>query len=185
MQPMKKLLISGFMLGLIIQSISCNKIIEAVFPGLDLKVPEFQVIVRAIISVSPYDVALGSFSYQLNLDSIIKANTGGVFGINAVGSIKIKQVSINLSNADPLNNLSNFESVRMTIQSSSNNTATELFTANFPDTYSSSITITPNNSPDLLSYLKGSEVTYNVYGKMRRITSKPLNMTIAVLLSVN
>lgn len=182
---MKKLIISGLILCLIIQSFSCKKIVEAVFPGLDVNVPEVQVTIPAVIAVTSNEVALGSFSYPLNLDSIIKVNTGGVFGINAVGSIKVKQVSINLSNADQLNNLSNFETVRMTIQSSSNNTATELFAVNFPDTYASSITVTPNNSPDLLSYLKGSEITYNVYGKIRRITTKPLNMTIAVMLRVN
>jgi hypothetical protein len=183
---MKKLLVPGVIACLLlIQISSCKKIIETVFQGMDVNVPEVQITIPSVIAVTPNEIALGSFSYQLNLDSIIKANTAGVFGINAVSSVKVKQVTINLSNADQLNNLSNFESFRMTVQSNANSSPSELFTANFTDTYASSITITPVNSPDLLTYLKGSEISYNMYGKMRRITAKPLNMTIAVTLRVN
>lgn len=183
---MKKLLITGFIaFALLIQFSSCKKILEAVFKGLDVNVPEVQLTIPAVISVSPNEISLGTFSYQFNLDSIIKANTAGVFGVNTVSSVKVKQISINLSNADQLNNLSNFESVRMTIQSNINNSPTELFAVNFADAYASSIIINPNNSPELLSYLKGSEISYNMYGKMRRITSKPLNISIAVTLRVN
>jgi hypothetical protein len=182
---MKKLLTSGLIIFLLIQCTSCKKIISSVFHGLDVDVPEVQVTLPSVIAVTSNEVSLGSFSYRLNLDSIIRANTAGVFGINAVSSIKVKQIRINLTNPDQLNNLSNFESLRLTIQSDVNNSAANLITVNFPDAYASSITVNPVNSPDILPYLKGSEITNNVYGKMRRVTNKPLNMTIAITLRVN
>lgn len=182
---MKKILISALVAGLLIQALSCNKLVATVFEGIDVNVPEIQLTIPAVIIVSPNEILLGSFSSQLKLDSIIKANTGGVFGINVVNSIKVKQIRVTASNADQLNNLSNFENTRMTIQSNLNNNPTELFAVNFPDTYASTITVTPANSPDLLDYLKGSEITYKLYGKMRRITTQALSITIAVTVRVN
>jgi hypothetical protein len=183
---MKKILITIFAAFiLLVEFSSCKKLVAAIFQGLDVNVPEVQVTIPTVIAVTSNEIPLGNFSFHFNLDSIVKANTAGVFGVNAVSSIKVKQISINITNADQLNNLSNFESARVTLQSNTNNTPTELFSMTFPDTYASSITITPTNSLELLAYLKGSDITYNIYGKMRRITSKPLNMVVSVTLRVN
>ena len=164
---------------------SCKKLVSAIFQGLDVNVPEVQVTIPTVIAVTPNEIALGSFSFHFNLDSIIKANTAGVFGVNTVSSIKVKQINISITNADQLNNLANFESARITLQSNIDSNPAELFSVSFPDSYASLFTATPANSPDLLPYLKGSDVTYNIYGKMRRITTKPLNMVVAITLRVN
>lgn len=183
---MKKILITIFAAFiLLVEFSSCKKLVAAIFQGLDVNVPEVQVTIPTVIAVTSNEIPLGNFSFHFNLDSIVKANTAGVFGVNAVSSIKVKQISINITNADQLNNLSNFESARVTLQSNTNNIPTELFSMTFPDTYASSITTTPTNSPELLAYLSGSDITYNIYGKMRRITSKPLNMVVSVTLRVN
>ncbi|HEY8690702.1 MAG TPA: hypothetical protein VIM07_15805 [Chitinophagaceae bacterium] len=181
---MKKIFISFLAAIVLLAAVSCKKIVSALFQGMDVNVPEVQVTIPTVIAVTPNEVSLGSFSLHFNLDSIIKANTAGVFGVNSVSSIKVKQISITINNADQLNNLSNFERARITLQSNSDSNPAELFSINFPDSYASSFTYTPVNSPDLLPYLKGSDITYNIFGKMRRITTKPLNMTVAVTLRV-
>jgi hypothetical protein len=183
---MKKLLITFFIsLIIVIQYSSCKKIVEAIFSGLDVNIPTFQVTIPTIIGISPNEIALNTVSHQFNLDSIIKANTGGAFSIKNVKAVKIKEVTITLTNADQLNNLSNFESTRLTIQSNSNGTPTELFAINFPDTFASSVTINPTNTPDILSYLNGSTITYTIYGKNRKVTTKPLNMAVSVKVRVS
>jgi hypothetical protein len=164
---------------------SCKKIVSTLFQGMDVNAPQVQVTIPTIIAVTPNEFSLGSYTMHFDLDSIIKANTAGVFGVNSVSSIKVKQISISISNADQLNNLANFESTRITLQSTSDSNPAELFSINFPDSYASSFTSTTINSPDLLPYLKGSDITYNLFGKMRRITTKPLNITVAVTLRVN
>jgi hypothetical protein len=182
---MKKLLITvSVALILIINVTSCKKIIEQVFPGLDVKVPEIQLTIPAIPFVPPNEISLGSYTAYFNLDSTIKANTGNVFGVGVVSSIKVKEVFVSLANADDLNNLSNFESARVTLSSNSRRDPTNVTTLNFPTSNTSSATFPQSDSPELLDYLKGTEITYNVYGKARRATLKPLNMTVSVTVRV-
>ncbi len=99
-------------------------------------------------------------------------------------SIKVKEFNINIADADPQNNLANFNSVRIFIHSNTNSTPAELFAVTFPDTYASSFKTTGNNV-ELISYLKGSDITYSLYGKNRRTTSKPLNITISVIVTAS
>lgn len=163
---------------------SCKKIAKA-FGGSDIAAPQYQVTIPIVPFVLPTEISLGSYSFSFNLDSVVRANTSGAFGAKDVNSIKIKQVSINILNADQLNNLANFSSARVTLYSNANNTPVELFAINFADTYAASYNYTTTNSPELLSYLKGSVLTYTLYGKMRRVTTKPLSMTLDVILRAN
>jgi hypothetical protein len=182
---MKKLTISLFApLAVLISVTSCKKIIDQVFPGIDAKVPEIQLTIPPIPIVTQNEFSLGSYTAYFNLDSTIKANTADVFGIGVVSSIKVKEITVSLSNADNLNNLSNFESARVAIFSNTRTDAVNVATLNFPDTNSSSITFTPTDSPELLDFLKGSQLSYNVFGKARRPTIKPLNMLISVTIRV-
>ena len=169
---------------LFIGFLSCKKVAEAIFQGLDANVPDVQITIPIIPLVSPSEISIGSYSYNFNLDSIVKAKTAGVFGANAVRFIKIKQIVITITNPDPLNNLANFESARMTIQSNTNNTPVEFFSQTFPDTYATTFTFTPTNSTELFEYLKGTTITYNIFGKNRRITTKQLNMVVSTTLAV-
>lgn len=183
---MKKIIIPILAAIVMVTGISsCKKVISTLFQGMDVNLPAVQVTIPSVIAVTPSEFPLGSFSMHFNLDSIVKASTAGVFGVNSVSSIKVKQISIIINNADQLNNLSNFESARITLQSNMDNNPAELFSITFPDSYATTFTTTPVNSPELLSYLKGSDIMYNVYGKMRRITTKPLSITIEVTIRVN
>ncbi len=164
---------------------SCKKIVAAVFPGTDVNIPAAEFTVPILLSVSPNELSFGSFTQRVNLDSVVRANTGGVFGINVVSSIKLKQVAISLANADALNNLSNLESARVTLISDINTNPVELFNVSFPTENLSTYNFAPTTSVELLPYLKGNSVTYNVFGKNRKITSKPLQMQVAVTLRAN
>ena len=181
---MNKLSLLSVMLLVIAGFSSCGKIVEKVFPGVDANAPEIQLTIPIVPVVLPNEFSLGSFTTQINLDSTIRANTAGVFGIGVVSSIKVKEIVITLPNGDNLNNLANFETARVTFTAPNNSTPLTVASLAFPDTYATSSTYTPADSPDLLEYLKGSEVTYTVYGRARRITTKPLNMTVSVTLRV-
>ncbi|MBA2250567.1 MAG: hypothetical protein H0W12_10315 [Chitinophagaceae bacterium] len=165
--------------------LSCKKLVKALFPGMDVNSPEVQITVPPIVIVSATEQSFGSYTYHFNLDSTIRANTNNGFNVNDVGSIKVKQISINITNADQLNNLANFESARVTLQSNTNTTPVEIISQTLPDTYASTFTATPANGPELLSYSKGSDITYTIYGKMRRVTNKSLNVVVSVILRLN
>lgn len=180
---MKKFLIAVTIVAMGLSLGACNKIKEAVLPAIDVDLPAFQFTIPAIPFVLSSEASLGSFTTTFNMDSIIRANTGGAFGASAVSTVKVKQMTIALSNADALNNLSNFENARFTFYSNTNSTPAELFNITFPDTFSSSVTVTPENSPELKEYLKGTQLTYTLYGRARRVTNKPLNFTVQVKLT--
>lgn len=182
---MKKLSVYVLLVILIAAGISsCKKIIREIFQGIDADVPEFSVTLPPIPVALPFEVPFPRLSQHFNLDSAVKASTGGVYGANDVSSVKVKQIFFNLANADTLNNLSNFESVRVAFSSDTNTDTVTIASITFPETYSSTITYTPVNSPDLKPYLTGSILYYDVYGKIRRITTKPLQLSIKVTLRV-
>lgn len=161
---------------------ACSKIVAAVFGGTDINVPPAEFTIPILLAVSPNEQSFGSYAQHINLDSVVRANTAGVFGKNVVNSIKVKQVNMVLGNSDALNNFSNFETLRVTLSSDTEGTPVDLFAASFPDTNTSTYLFAPTNSPDLLPYLRGSWITYHIYGKNRRITSRPLSLEVTVTL---
>lgn len=180
---MKKVLISVSLLIFVIAGMSCNKIKDAIFPSIDVNLPAFQIRVPAIPIVLSSEASLGSFTINFNLDSIIRANTAGAFGAGAVSTIKVKKMVISVSNGDAANNLANFESARFTFSSNTKTTPAELVSITLTDTFTTSYTAEPTSSPELKEYLTGTQLTYSLFGKARRTTSKPLNFSVAITLS--
>ncbi len=158
---MKNLFLSLATITLIGTS-SCKKIDEIkerIFAPIDINLPEFQVAIPAILFVPPNEMSLGSFTSSFNLDSTVKANTGGAFGASAVSTMKVKQMTVTVSNPDQLNNLSNFESARFTFSSNTNTTPAELASFSFPDVYAATNTAVPANSPELKGSLMCQPIT--------------------------
>jgi hypothetical protein len=92
-----------------------------------------------------------------------------------------------MSNADEQNNFSNFESARFTFASNASQNTAEIEVASltFPQTNTPTVTYTaPENAPELRPYLNGSKLTYNVYGKLRRYTTKALSISVKVTMKV-
>jgi len=172
---MKKVLASLSVLAIVaVSTSSCSKIVEQIFPGIDTRLPDINVTIPMIPVVPANEISLGTYTTHFNLDSTIKANTSGVFDIGVVSSVKVKEISVSVSNADNLNNLSNFDYARFALGSNNSSEPANVTTINFPESNSSSVTVTPDDSPELLNLLKGSELTYTLYGKARRPTIKPL-----------
>jgi hypothetical protein len=191
---MKKVAGSVLLVVLMVAAIaSCKKIVNAVFPGVDVDVPEVIFTVPAPPPLPPgfpvptSEQSIGSLSQSFNLDSAVKAKTNGEFGASDVTSVKIKQIIFNMSNADEQNNFSNFESARFTLASNTSQNLPEIEVAalTFPQTYTSLVTYNAlDNAPELRSYLNGSKLTYNVYGKLRRYTTKALSISVKVTMKV-
>ena len=164
--------------------------LKKLFPGVDTDVPEI-VVTIPFIDVPPGtpvptdEIQFPPYAQHFNMDSAIKAHTGGAFGASDVSSVKIKQIIFTIINPDSLNNLSNFESARFTFKSNSNSVPLSIASFNFSDTYAATTTyIAPANTPELRSYLDGTELTYTVYGKLRRYTTKSIKFSVNITLRV-
>ncbi|WP_018612633.1 hypothetical protein [Segetibacter koreensis] len=182
---MRKLSISALIVTILFCGLSgCKKIIRNLFEGIDADVPKFSVTLPAIPYAPPNEVSLGSLSQKFNLDSAVRANTNNVYGANDVSSVKVKEIVFSLANPDDQNNISNFESARFTFSSNTKTDTVTIASVKFPDTYSATYTYVPDNNPELKPYLNGSVLTYNAFGKIRRVTTKPVTMNLQVTLRV-
>lgn len=172
--------------------VGCKKIISSIFSGVDADVPEVTfnipyVIVPPGTPVPADERSFGSLTQSFNLDSTVRAKTNGEFGAGDVTSVKIKQIVMNMPNADEQNNFSNFESARFTFASNASQNTPELEVGSFtfPQTNTSTITyIAPDNAPELRAYLNGNKLTYNIYGKLRRFTTKALTVGVKVTMKI-
>jgi hypothetical protein len=173
------LLVAGTMVG-------CKKALQVakkVFPAQEFSLPE----VVVDVPVNPYapplfpsiEVPLDTITQRLDMDSIVKKNTGDNFGAADISSVTLQDITFTIKQgADNANNFSNFESARFTLSSASNMNAVEVANITFPNTYSDSIHYTPPVPVELRSYLDAKELKYVVYGKARKVTTKPLKMAI-------
>lgn len=181
---MKKLIF--FSLIILIGS-SCKKTIQSVvepFKGFDATLSTVEFDLPAIPFAPPIEVQLGQFPQHFDFDSLVKANTGGTFSAADIVSVKLKNMSVKITNSDATNNLGNFESARFTFFSNAITTPVEVASISFPDAVADSINFTPTNPAELKGYLAGKELTYNVYGKMRRTTSKSLHLRVNTIVTV-
>jgi hypothetical protein len=161
---------------------TCNEIKEKLLPSFSVNIPDIKLTVPPLPLVIDKEIAVGALKTHINMDSTIRAYTKGTFGANAVHYVKVKKLVIKSANADERNNLSNFESARMTIYSDT--ASTDIAVIQFPQTYTDSITVTPTNSPDISNYLRGTNLAYNLYWKNRKKTSKFLQLNVQVTLGV-
>jgi hypothetical protein len=163
--------------------LSCKKIIHKLLPSFDTTVSNIAIAVPAI----PFSNISGSVGFQTiyyNLDSTIKASTGGVFGASDVSSITLKSIVITLQNGDQLNNFANFQNLQVDLSSNTNTTPVTIATANIPDVASNSLSMDVSSSPNILSYFQGNQLTYDVSGTVRRSTYHALDGLVTIIVTV-
>ncbi len=111
----------------------------------------------------------GAFTY--NLDSFIKAGTGGQMGINNIANVHINSCVLTVTNPTDSANWQQFQTVTISLTSATNSTPYVL-TVNQADIYSSTMTLTPTDTTsELKSYLQGSAFNYSIGAQMRRGTT--------------
>jgi hypothetical protein len=160
---------------------SCKKLEVSLFGGQTIVLPAYALTVPAIpFADSTLEFNTGSFTTYINTDSIIRAQTSGKYDINDVSSVKVTKVALSISNADANNNLSAFKSMLITISSSANANAADMFSINIPAYADSVYTTGPSNTANIIGYLYGTTINNTVYGYVRKTTSKPLYLQAVI-----
>lgn len=186
---MKRLMIVCATVLIVVNLFSCNQetkkeIKKKLLPAFNVNIPDINLSIPPIAFISSQEIPVGALKTPINLDSTIRANSAGMLGASAVTSVTVKKIVIKLKNASQANNLANFESARMRIYSNNDTAAADIANINFPNVYSDSLGVTPENRPEISNYLKGSQLGYNLFWKNRRTTSKFLNLVVKITLSV-
>jgi soluble cytochrome b562 len=185
---MKKTLLSVALFATTVMALtSCDEIAKELMQPFDVPVSNVTLTIPIVTNITA-EGSLGSTTTSFNMDSAIKANTANAFSINAANSIKISAVTLNITNADATNNISNFESARVAFNTNKNTTQTTIGSKAILDNNTAtntSTTIDITNSPELKDYLNGSTtMTYTLFAKARRVTTHTLNAVINVTLHV-
>jgi hypothetical protein len=179
---MRKLLAIAFLLALSIVGLTgCEKLKE-LFPGVEVPLPEVPITVPVGVGPTPLfpnGVVLPRIIKKFNLDSIVKANTNNQFGAGDVTSVKLKSLTFSITDgANQANNLSNFENIKFAFSSNINTTPVSIADYNFADTYTTTANIIAANSPELVSYITGNELYYDVTVKPRRTVTQSFSVIV-------
>lgn len=167
---------------LFVNGFACTELKEKLLPAFTYTLPVVKLGVPAIPFVTGTSVPLGAMRTQINLDSTIKANTANTFSQASVTSIKVSKVRVSVTNADGVNNLSNFKQARIALYSDS--TSIDMVTFNFPAEASQSFELIPAKKPELKGYLTGNQLAYNLFWENRRPTTKFLKLEVHITLSI-
>lgn len=171
--------------GIVLLFPDCKKVAAVVFGGTDVNTPTISDTIPLIPYALPAELRLGQYSFPFNLDSNVRANTAGVFGAASVNSIKLKQLVFQISNGDTANNIGNLETARIELTSNADPTPAEILNTTLPDSVAYKFTYSPSSTPELLPYAKGTQITYTIYGKVRRVTTKPLLFSVYAVLKAD
>ena len=167
---------------------SCGKTLSLLNKTFTFSMPAQNFVIPpvpdSIALVSGYMPAVsGAFTY--NLDSCIKANTGGALGVSNIGSFKINSCVLTVTNPDSTSNFQDFQSMNIAFTSTAV-TGTYNLGCTQPDTYSATMTLTPTDtSADMKNYLQGSNFNYSVKGQMRHGTTDTMKCNAVFTFTVN
>jgi hypothetical protein len=163
---------------------SCDKIKDNLFKAFSAGGGEANFTVPVITTTNKFDT-IDIQEIYLNVDSIIKAETGGLFSLDNVSKITVESAEITINNPDADNNISNFDYGLVlfnTFNPATNdwNNTMAVAADNIPDAFATSYSLAVLDGVNLKDHMRGTKLVYAVAAKARRITTKPLDCTLKV-----
>lgn len=169
--------------GLAFGAGSCKKLKSKLFQAFSANGASVDFTVP-VIAVTGTKTDAGSVTHKLNIDSIIKAETGGTFGLKDIDKVTVEECRVKINNPDADNNFQNFEEAWVNLTTDANPTPLTLATGTIPDTYAEEFTIPAVSGADLKPYLTGNTLNYSYQARMRKATTQALNCTLYVKLRI-
>ncbi len=186
---MKKLLqisLAVVALGATLSFQSCDKIKSAVTPpdisftgaSTDVTIPP--------TNDTTSQAAIGVAPLAFNIDSMIKAQTGGVYSFSSIKSVKIATITLTLLDGGTANNFANFTYAGAEFNSDANNGSYDPYTIayveNNPDSYN--ITLSPkvqDATQDVKKYFHANMTFYYlIVAKLRRPITSTLHCHVDI-----
>lgn len=176
-----------FVLTLISMS-SCDKLKDKLFEAFTTGMTDVNVTIP-IVTNTAGEGKLETLPIFINIDSIIKANTGGFFSLNSISTVKVESADLIINNPDASNNLANFEYGVLAFntfnpQTSDWNIPMAVGRYDIKDSYATSFPFELIQNVNLKEHLRGTKVVYLYAYKARRVTTKALNCTIKMKLKI-
>lgn len=167
---------------------SCDKLKEKLFEAFTTGMTDVNLTIP-VVSNTVGEGKIETLPVFINVDSIIRANTGGIFSLNSVSRIIVESADFVISNPDPSNNIANFEYGILLMntfnpQKNDWNSTMGIGRSDIPDSYASSINFAVIPDVNLKDHLQGTKLIYLYSYKARRPTTKALNGTIKMKIKI-
>ncbi len=159
---------------------SCEKLKDAIFEAFETPY-SFEVSVPVVTNTTS-ETTFGESNVRFNLDSIIRANTGNVFGADIIGNVQIKEVAFEVIEGNATSNLTNFAYVKMEV-AANGTTPVVMGPYSIPPTATSSASFPVSNSFNIKSLFSGSTVNFKITGKARTATTQTMKVRVNTLIA--
>jgi hypothetical protein len=173
---MKKTFLFMAVMAIVATLPSCDKVTEALFKPFDATIGFDASIQPTAVGASTTSVTT---PVNFNLKDQVKASTGVDVNTDIITQAYLKQVDVTVNSpvGDAANNLTNFESVSIKIESPST-AAVVLGPYPVPSTATSFLSIQVANSPNIRQYFNASNVTFSLIAKAKTATTKTIAANI-------
>jgi hypothetical protein len=155
---------------------SCDKVKDAITVNVPLQTANVQ------FSIAPVNAGTGQltmFQFGVNIDSVLKKENSSI-GIGNIKKVKVKSITLTLSNATQADNFGSFSACEAGLASNTKpDYATFAALTSNPDTYATTLSI-PVNDVDLKDYFGSTVLYYRLTGTARRATTTTLNGTATI-----
>lgn len=161
---------------------SCDKVKDLITINVPLKTADIS------FSIAPQSAgtqqSLAVFQLGINIDSVLKHENSSL-GIGNIKSVKVKSITLTLSNATQSDNFGAFSACEAGLATNTNQTYTVFagLTSN-PDTYATTLDI-PVKDVELKDYFGATVFYYNLSGTARRATTTTLQGKATIQFSID
>lgn len=166
---------------------SCNKLKDAI-PAQDVSFTASTDITIAAASDTTQQLTMGQASITYNIDSSIKAQTDNKLGYSNIQTVKLKNISLSLTDANANNNFANFTNATASFTSSANSSPYTIANVQGnPDSYNTALSPAVVSTNDDVKGYFNSQMTLNyiLAGKLRRATTQTLHCHVEVTYTIN
>jgi hypothetical protein len=182
MQTKKLLLLAA---GILVLGTACTKIIKAHLQSFTFNAPSTVSIPVMPVVGSTDTIWLPTLN--INVDSIIKSQTGGSYDLNLVDDVQIEDMTLSLNNTDANNNISNFSAINILTQTNAGGNwgNTQFVSSNtIPDVQATSLDMNMSTPISLLASLKNNQIRFGTALTIRRASTVAMEGTLTLTMRV-
>lgn len=165
---------------------SCSKVVKDVHYDLAMQIGSVDIMIPPTEDTNTEHL-LGTGIAHFNIDSFIKSNTQNVLGAGNIQSIHLTACTLTIpsqQSATIRNNFANLQSCYATFASSGSTQSYISRLDSNPDQAATTLSIPVNQNVDLIDYMKGSDFTYSIGGRLRRPITDSIKCTIQYQFSI-
>lgn len=170
---------------LLVIGTSCNKIIKALLQSFTFNAPITVSIPVMPVVGSTDTIWLPTFNF--NVDSLIKGQTGNSYDLNLVDDVQIEDMQLTLNNTDANNNISNFSAINILTQTKTGASwGNTQFVSNntVPDVNASTLDMNMNSPISILASLKNNQLRFGTALTIRRASTVAMEGTLTLTMRV-